>query len=400
MDKKGAATLFVVVVLGVFAIGFGVLPSLDHNIAVQESQETTGTVQSTDIEVNEDDDGDKTYTPVVTYEYTVDGATYTSDNVFPGRFDREDEDRSWAEGIVDSYSVGEETPVSYRGYDPGLAYIRNDDGLPDGRWVGIGYAVVAVVTGVWLIRLGVRRWRQRQWIHNTPTENARSVSIGPSELEGVARPGDEGPFPAPFSRNRCVVAEYEIEQYEEDDDDDGGSWQTIEEDTLHVPFTVDDGTGEVLVRPHDEATYDLDPEDETEVYVDSSDRGPEPIREFVRNHESLDFPSDSSGKENDRKYRQNLVLADESVYVFGTVQERDGVERAGSEADRLVVENVEDEAMREPMFLISDDEQADLIDRRKWALWRLPVGGLFLAAALAIVLVIYGPGFGLRVPVI
>jgi len=397
MDKKGAVTLFVVVVLGVFAIAIGVAPSLDHNMAVQESQETTGTVQSLDIEVDEDDDGDEVYTPVVTYEYAVDGETYTSDNVFPGRFDREKENRSWAVAVVNSYSVGEEIPVDYRGYDPSLAYIRNE-GLPDGRLMGVGYAVVALLTGGWLIRLGFRRWRQRQWISNTPTENAQSLSIGPSEIEGAARPGKEGSFVAPFSDDQCVVAEFEIEQY--DDDDDDGSWETIHEDVRHVPFTVDDGTGELLVRPHDEAIYDLDPTDETELYVDSSDRGPAPVQRFVRNHDFVAFPSDSSGKENDRKYRQNLIRSHESVYVFGTVQEREGVDRAASQADRLVVEKVDDDSMREPMFLISDDEQEDLLDRRAWALWRLPVGALFLAAALAIVLFIYGPRFGLRVPVI
>lgn len=399
MDKKWVGVLIVLLIIGVFAVGFGVLPSLDHNIAVQESQETTGTVQALDIDVNEDDDGDETYRPVVTYRYTVGGETYTTDNVFPGRFNRYKDSRSWAEGIISSYTVGQEIPVYYRGYNPSQAYIRNE-GLPDSRMFGIGYALVAAITGVWLVFLGFKRWRQRQWIQNTPTENAQSLSIGPSEIEGHARPGSEGPMTAPFSTEECVVAEYEIKQYEEDDGDEGGSWKTIESDVLHVPFTVDDATGELLVRPHDETTYDLDPEDWTETYIDSSDRGPEPIQRFVRNHESVSFPSDSAGRENDRKYRQNLIRSDESVYVFGTVQPRDSVEAGGSQADRLVVEKVEDSSMREPMFLISDDEQSSLIDRRKWALWRLPVGALFLTGALAMALFIYGPEVGLRMPVL
>lgn len=398
MDKKWVGVLIVLLIIGVFAVAMGVLPSLDHNVAVQESQETAGTVQALDIDVTEDDDGDESYSPVVTYQYTVDGQTYTADNVFPGQFDRYKSSRSWAQGIVNSYSVGEEIPVYYRGYEPSQAYIRNE-GLPDSWLFGIGYAALAAVAGVWFVYVGFKRWRQRQWIENTPTENAQSLSIGPSEIEGYARPGKDSPMTAPFSTEECVVAEYEIKQYEEDDGDEGGSWKTIESDVLHVPFTVNDATGELLVRPHDEATYDLDPGDWTETYVDSSDRGPGPIQRFVRNHESVSFPSDSAGRENDRNYRQNLIRSDKSVYVFGTVQPRDSVEAGGSQADRLVVEKVEDGSMREPMFLISDDEQTDLIDRRRWALWRLPVGALFLAGALAIVLFIFGLELGLRVPV-
>ncbi|PSP92521.1 hypothetical protein BRC84_05825 [Halobacteriales archaeon QS_1_68_44] len=37
---------------------------------------------------------------MVTYEYAVDGQTYTQDDVFPGGFQRYDGSRSWAANVV------------------------------------------------------------------------------------------------------------------------------------------------------------------------------------------------------------------------------------------------------------------------------------------------------------
>ena len=57
---------------------------------------------------------------MVTYEYTVDGQTYTQDNVFPGGLQRYDGSRSWAANAVAGSAgavfvfapmVGVETPV-------------------------------------------------------------------------------------------------------------------------------------------------------------------------------------------------------------------------------------------------------------------------------------------------
>ena len=83
-----------------FLGAIGVAPTVSHHTAVQENQPTGATVQSTDIDINTDDDGDTSYSPVVTYEYTVDGQTYTQDNVFPGGFQRYDGSRSWAANVV------------------------------------------------------------------------------------------------------------------------------------------------------------------------------------------------------------------------------------------------------------------------------------------------------------
>lgn len=397
MDKKGVGGLVVLLFLSIFG-AFFVGTVFQHQVAVQENTGTaTATVTSTDIDVTTDDDGDKSYSPVVVYEYTVDGETYENDNVFPGGFQRSRGSRSWAEGIIAEYEVGSEATINYNPDDASRAYLRND-GLPS-LWIGgIAYAVVALLGAGWLIRTGIRRWRQRMLINDTPTETAQSLSMGPSEIKGKAVTDDLETIRAPFSEDECVIAEYEIEEYEEDDDDGGGSWKTIRKDVLHTPFYVDDGTGAVLVRPDDDATYDLDPEDRTTTYVDSSEGGPQPIREFVES-ENIGFPSNRAGKDNDRKYSQNLVLPDESVYVFGTVQQREGISSSTENPDMLVIQKADEDVMEEPMFLISDDEEKDLVGRRRWTLWHLPAGGLFLVASFAVLLITFGPDLGITLPV-
>ncbi|MDZ7689156.1 MAG: DUF3592 domain-containing protein [Halobacteriales archaeon] len=396
MDKKGVGGVVVLLLLSVFG-AFFVAPVFQHQVAVQENTATTtATVTATDIDVKTDDEGDESYSPVVTYTYTVEGETYENDNVFPGGFQRWRDSRSWAEGIVAEHDVGTEATVSYNPDDPTRAYIRND-GLPSSWILGVAYALVALLGAGWLIRAGIRRWRQRSLMEGTPTENARSLSVGTSEIKGTAVTGDGKPLTAPFSDEECVVAEYEVEEYDDDDDDSGGSWKTIEKGVWHTPFYVDDGTGRVLVQPHDEATYDLSPGDRATTYVDSSDRGPAPIREFVEK-EGIGFPRNAPGKDNDRRYSQNLIKPDENVYVFGTAYPRDDASGADN-AERLVIGMGEGTMSGGPMFLISDDSEKNLVARRRWALWRFPVGGLFLIAAVFTLLVIFGPGLGVTLPV-
>jgi hypothetical protein len=402
MDKKGLGGLIVVLFLSVVLVGIGLLPTLSHHIAVQEHQPTTATVQGTDIQITEDDDGDESYTPKVTYEYTIDGQTYSSDNVFPGQFGRSSGNRGWAEDIVNDYRQGDQVEIQHSPRKLGKAYLRNDDGMPDVWWIGAAYIPVGLAAGGWYIRVGFKRRKQRELMEDTPTEEAESLSVGPSEIKGNAVTGDREPEPAPFSPDDCVVAKYEVKEYREDNDDDGGgSWQTIEEGVRHTPFYLDDGTGAVLVRPDDEATYDLEPEDWSTTYVDSSDQGPGPIQEFVQQTSGLGFPSNRGGKDHDRKYRQNLIQVEEDVYVFGTAQSKDDVPVGADNADRLVIEKVgEDGTLMEPMFLISDDEENDLVDRREWALWRLPVGVLFVIAGVSCVVGIFGPQYGVTLPIL
>jgi hypothetical protein len=398
MDRKGLGAIGALLLVGGFLVVVGVVPTVSHNIAVQENQPTEATVQSTDVAVKTDDDGDKSYRPVVTYEYTLDGETYTNDNVFPGGFTRWDGSREWAERIAGQYDPGDAVTVQYRPGHPDHAYLRND-GWPDAWGIGSIAILILVGGGAGLVTTGFTRRKQRTLMRDTPTEDVESMAVGPSEVKGSALAADGDPFPAPFSDDDCVVAEYEVEQYHEDDD--GGNWSTVAQGVVHTPFYVDDGTGRVLVEPHDEATFDLDPDDRETVDVDSSERGPEPVQRFVERTEDVSYPAGAPGSENDRRYHQNIIRDKESVYVFGTARPRDGDNRGGSNPDRLVIRHVAaDDGLDGTMFLISDDAEAGLVDRREWAGLRIPAGGGFVVLGFASALFMAGPLVGLELPVL
>lgn len=393
-------SVFFILILTLFA--FMVATSVvDHHSSVQHNEPTAAEIIETDIEMQVDDD-DREYRPVVVYRYAVDGEIYQTDNVYPGQFVRWHDSRSTAQSAIEPYQVGqrtkttgEEVTVHYNPAAPNEAYLRND-GWPSGWYIPVIYIPIGAAFSVHFIRKGFKRWRQRNVMANTPTETARSLSVGPSELKGQAVTGDRNPIKAPFSTEPCVAAKYEVKEYYDGDNSSG--WRTKAAGVMHTPFYVDDGTGRVLIEPHDEATFDLDPDDWSTTYVDSSDRGPEPIQEFVETSSTIGYPSNASGKENDRRYKQNLIRPAESVYIYGTVQPRETVPADADNADRLLVKHVDDGSMRQPLFMISDDTEQNLITRRKWALWRLPFGGILMVVSFAFVLFVFGPLFGLEMP--
>lgn len=397
MDTKGIGIVLFVFFLGGFAGLVGAGTVYEHNIAVQEYEPTSSVVDSVDVHVSVDSDGDEQYRPDITYQYSIDGETYQSDNVLPGQMTRSSSSQAWAEGIADQYAPGDEVEIHYNPNNPEHAYIHND-GWPVFWYAGFAGILVLMAAGVWLIRKGFRRRRERALVRDTPTERVESLSIGPSEVTGSAVCPE--PIDAPFSDDECVLAQYEVLEYSDSSNNSGGSWQTMDEGVRYSEFYLDDGSGRVLVCPSEDTQYELTPGDWTTERVDSSDRGPPAVQEFVHSHDSLDFPRDRSGRENDRQYRQNLVLPDEEVYVFGTVQTRDRVESGASNAERLVIQKVEDDSYREPMYLISDDSASDLLSRRRFAAWRLPVGGLFLIMAFVYSIAMFSPLAGVELPVI
>lgn len=388
------AVILVLLILGGFCIGAGFIPTLEHNINVQHNEPTEATIVGHDIEVTESDDNTE-YTPIVTYQYEIDGQTYTNDNTYPGGFSPEKGSRSEAQEFLDEYPVESQTTIYYRPNNPRKSYLTND-GWPGLWFAGAVYIVLLALAGGWFVRRGFRRWRQRTRIKNTPTESVQALSIGPSQIKGTVVTEDRDPLPAPFTEEECVVVKYEVK---ESTDSSGDNWNTKAIETVFRPFYIDDGTGSVLVEPHDKTTFELDSDGWTETYVDSLSKGPERIKEFVREHPELSFPGDGVGQIKDRKYRQKIIKPGDSVYVFGTVQPREqSGGHAASNEDRLVVKKVEDDEMREPMYLISDDEEQNITGRRELALLRLPVGGLCLAAALVMLYGMFGPMVGLPIP--
>lgn len=83
------------------------------------------TVLRSDLRVEEEiDRGSKTttYFPEVEYEYTVDGETYTSDSVYPGRLGGTS-NRSDNQSVVDNHPAGAQVEAHYHPDDPSRSFL-------------------------------------------------------------------------------------------------------------------------------------------------------------------------------------------------------------------------------------------------------------------------------------
>jgi hypothetical protein len=110
---------------------------------------------------------------------------------------------------------------------------------------GWAYAVVGAFAGVYLFYHGFRILLRKRLIENTPTSKIRSASMGLVEVNGLAT----GPYTinAPLSGVPCYL--HRTVAWEWRRDGRSGSWVKAADETLHVPFFLDDNTGRVLVDP-------------------------------------------------------------------------------------------------------------------------------------------------------
>lgn len=282
----------------------------------------------------------------------------------------------------------------------------------DGYFEMLALSFFALVGGVAAMVHGFRMRKQRNLIQETPTEDVESLSAGLSEVQGIARPHPEhGPITAPFSSDDCLVAEWKIEEYESDDD--GGHWDTVASGVESVPFFVDDGTGKLLVDPHEDSVLDIDESEEPRIRVDSSESPSGQVREFLDREPSVGASGDSLldvlnfGSAGDRRYYHHLLEPDEEVYAFGYVEPREGVSSPDNPENLVLRKTPEEDADLEPMFMISDKSQERLVEERKHAILWVPGGALISTLGLGglvllthpviavLVLVVTGIGGGL-----
>ena len=247
-------------------------------------------------------------------------------------------------------------------------------------------STVGAIAGVFLFGVGLvavvyglRRRRQRVAIASVETTDVLRLTPGPAEVYGTATPHEDGPLPAPFSDEACLLAEWEIEEWEESGNH--SSWRTEGGGTVTTPFYVGDGTDRVLVRPH-EATVELSGTRETtEVGVDEP--LPDPIRRFVDLDSTPGEPGgafppalDWGTRVGDRRYHQRLLRPGDEVYVHGTAT-RVGAETFGAN-DFEMVARADDGHANAALFLVADRPESELLADRRDAAFFLAVGGLCL----------------------
>jgi len=113
----------------------------------------------------------------------------------------------------------------------------------DGRlifWAGVG-----AVFGVVMFFRGFQMLRYKRLILNTPESKIRSASMGPVEIEGMAK----GPhtIPAGLTGEPCFY--YRAMAWQLRESGKSQQWQKVADECLYLPFFVEDSTGQILVNP-------------------------------------------------------------------------------------------------------------------------------------------------------
>ena len=177
-------------------------------------------------------------------------------------------------------------------------------------------SAVAVAGGLYLFVRGFSVLARKRLLVNTPTSKIRSASLGLVEIGGLAT----GPYTmsAPITGKACFL--YETTVWQQRDSEKNHNWEKVAEESLHLPFFLDDGTGQLLIAP-DSAELDLHRdfrEEYSSSFFSTLDDIPATVSNFLSRH----------GIEPRRKIRveERCVKPKNALFIVGTLAENPGIE--------------------------------------------------------------------------
>lgn len=201
--------------------------------------------------------------------------------------------------------------------------------IPDTDWFYVG--VISFVLGVFSLSVAVANanWYRAMDI---PVSETGYVHEGPVQIAGEARPVDD-PLIGPISNEPCLAYAVTVREQRWVPTKHGSSHANvpIALDSDVTTFTVDDGTGPVLVDP---AAADVRPTRpsvtvtrDVTVDVDGDESPPDHV------HDAFD-DLDIGPSTNDRTYRETHIQPGETVHVVGSCQSA----AYGYERNRVIAE--------------------------------------------------------------
>jgi hypothetical protein len=191
-----------------------------------------------------------------------------------------------------------------------LTFILSSSHDDPSFWGSIG-----AVAGVYLFYRGFRILQRKRLIMNTPSSKVRSASVGLVEVNGLAT----GPYTmtAPITGVPCYyfrTIAWQLKQSGKNKE-----WEKVAEESLHLPFYLDDNTGRVLVNPQ-AAELDIHRDFHEEFsgsFFGSHPELPERVDSFLARH----------GVSNDKKLKvdEYCIKPKNALFILGTLAQNPGV---------------------------------------------------------------------------
>jgi hypothetical protein len=201
-----------------------------------------------------------------------------------------------------------------------FAYSRND---------GVALAFVGAFAGVYLFYRGFRLFQRKRLILNTPASKIRSAAMGLVEINGLA----DGPYTmlAPITGVPCYYFHTMAWQWQQEGRN--SKWVKVADESLHVPFFLDDNTGRVLVDPQGaemDIHHDFHDEFGTGLFSSSFEMPPN-IDDFLVRH----------GVSTDKKIKidEYCIKPKNALFVLGTLAQNPGLTVSATPVRSLTEEN-------------------------------------------------------------
>jgi len=184
----------------------------------------------------------------------------------------------------------------------------------DGRLLGA--AVIGALAGLYWFYKGFRLLQRKRLILNTPASKVRSASMGLVEISGLAI----GPYvcTSPLKQLDCYY--YRSVAWELKQRGKNSEWVKVAEETLHVPFYVDDNTDRVLVDPRG-ADMDLHcdlQEQYNRSAIFGSSEMPGNVAEFLMRH--------GANPDKHIKVEEHCIKPKNFLFVLGTLSQNPGLD--------------------------------------------------------------------------
>jgi E3 Ubiquitin ligase len=201
-----------------------------------------------------------------------------------------------------------------------------------GRHDGWMWAIAGGCAGIYLFYRGFRLLQRKRLILDTPASKIRSASIGLVEVSGLAC----GPYTvtAPITGASCYY--YRTVAWQWQRRGKNSHWEKVADETLHIPFFLDDNSGRVLVDPLG-AELDIHcdfKEEFSNSIFSSSLEIPGNVADFVARH--------GIGSEHKLKIEEYCIKPKNALFVLGTLATNPGLTcgatpRGGESSQRLDV---------------------------------------------------------------
>lgn len=174
-------------------------------------------------------------------------------------------------------------------------------------------SAVVIAGGLCFLVAGVRLGVRKRRLLKTPTSRIQSATDGLVEVGGKAM----GPntMPAPITGKPCFLYQTAVWQQSHSRKQ---KWKKVVDETLHLPFFLEDATGQLLVEPLG-AELDLlrDSREEYVLSLVSSADLPPRIGNFLSRH--------SIAPHGALRIEERLIKPEDLLFITGTVTENPGV---------------------------------------------------------------------------